>query len=219
MTDPVATRIALVRHCDVENPGQVIYGHLPNFGLSAKGVRQAEALGRYFAGRRVPRIYASPLERAQQTARIIAAHLEGTEIVTTEELVEAEFGRYLQGVPVKQIPVRRPLWWLHMLLPGLLPGDETVGQMAARLDRPIHRLLADFPGEGGIAISHGDPIQAFWIRHQKRHRWALHRLQCAKGGLLELDYRGTTLDRITYVPPDRHPRPTAEGAEAETSHA
>jgi broad specificity phosphatase PhoE len=100
-----------------------------------------------------------------------------------------------------------------MVVPGLLPGDETVGAMAQRVDSPIHQLLADFPAEGGIAISHGDPIQAFWIRHQRRPRWALHRLQCAKGGLLELDYTSSELRDITYVPPESHPLLTAERRE------
>src|SRR3981189_3641207 len=94
VSEPVRTTLHLVRHCDVENPEGVLYGHLPGFRLSEKGVRQAHALGEFFAERPVREIYASPLERAQQTAHIIASYFENVPVVTTPELVEARFGLY-----------------------------------------------------------------------------------------------------------------------------
>ena len=208
---PVRTRLYLCRHCDVANPGKVLYGYLPGFGLSDKGLCQAEAMGRYLAGRPIRRIYTSPLERAEQTSAIVSHHLDQVEVVPDADLIEARFSLYLQGVPAKQIPWRRPLWWIHLLWPGLLRRDETVAEMAGRIDRPLARLLADFPGESGVCVSHGDPIQAFWIRFRRRPPWALHRLQCAKGALLILDYEDARLTRITYVSPERiaasHPSP------------
>jgi broad specificity phosphatase PhoE len=199
----VSTRLHLVRHCDVRNPKGVLYGHLPDFPLSEKGVLQAHALGRYFVGTRARQIYSSPLERARQTAEIIASYLDGVPITYTDDLIETRFGLYLQGIPPKQVPWRRPLWLIHMVWPGLLRNDETVAGLAARVRRPLMRLLADHPGDGGICVSHGDPIQGFWVNSEKRPFYALHRLQCAKGGLLELDYDGETLEHLTYVSPAR----------------
>jgi broad specificity phosphatase PhoE len=65
------------------------------------------------------------------------------------------------------------------------------------------RLLADHPGDGGICVSHGDPIQGFWVTEEGRPRYALHRLQCAKGGLLQLDYEADALRRLAYLSPTR----------------
>jgi broad specificity phosphatase PhoE len=200
---PISTRLHLVRHCDVRNPDGVLYGHLPNFPLSEKGVKQAHALGRYFAGTKVRQIYSSPLERARQTSEIIASYLDSVPITYTDDLIETRFGLYLQGIPPKQVPWRRPLWLIHMVWPGLLGNDESVASLAARVRRPLVRLLADHPGDGGICVSHGDPIQGFWVASEGRPRYALHRLQCAKGGLLELDYDGDALRRLTYLPPLR----------------
>lgn len=200
---PVSTRLHLVRHCDVRNPDGVLYGHLPNFPLSEKGVKQAHALGRYFASTRVRQIYSSPLERARQTSEIIASYLDGVPITYTDDLIETRFGLYLQGIPPKQVPWRRPLWLIHMVWPGLLRNDESVAALAARVRRPLMRLLADHPGDGGICVSHGDPIQGFWVNSESRPRYALHRLQCAKGGLLELDYDGEALKKLTYLSPAR----------------
>ena len=201
--DPASTRLHLVRHCDVRNPDGVLYGHLPDFPLSEKGVKQAHALGRFFARTKARQIYSSPLERARQTSEIIASHLNSASITYTDDLIETRFGLYLQGVPPKQVPWRRPLWLIHMVLPGLLSNDECVDALAARVRRPLMRLLADHPGEGGICVSHGDPIQGFWVTAEHRPKYALHRLQCAKGGLLELDYEGEELRRLAYLPPAR----------------
>jgi broad specificity phosphatase PhoE len=199
---PASTRLHLVRHCDVRNPEGVLYGHLPDFPLSEKGVRQAHALGRYFAKSTARQIYSSPLERARQTAEIIASYLP-VPITYTDDLIETRFGLYLQGIPPKQVPWRRPLWLIHMIWPGLLGNDESVAELSARIRRPLMRLLADHPGEGGICVSHGDPIQGFWVAAQRRPRYALHRLQCAKGGLLQLDYEGDELQRLAYLSPAR----------------
>ncbi len=201
MSSEPLTRVFLARHCDVRNPHGVLYGHLPDFPLSAKGVRQAHSLGRRLARTSARQIHASPLLRAQQTAEIVAGHLPGASITTTDDLIEARFGHYLEGVKPKQVPWKRPLWMIHMIWPGALPIDEGVGTMATRVERPIRRILASAPERGGICVSHGDPIQAFWVRSTGRPPWALHRLQCAKGGMLELDYVGAVLSRTVYRPP------------------
>jgi broad specificity phosphatase PhoE len=213
---PTSTRVQLIRHCDVRNPRGVLYGHLPGFPLSEKGVRQAHALGRQLATNGARHIYTSPLERALQTAEIIAGHIPGSTVTTTDDLIEARFGLYLQGVRPAHVPWRRPLWMIHMVWPGLLPNDESVDEMADRVERPIRRILATTLGEGGICVSHGDPIQAFWVRSEGRPAWALHRLQCAKGGRLELDYVDGALTRTTYCPPlsDEIDAPVSSQSEA-----
>lgn len=209
MPPTTSARVFLARHCDVHNPRGVLYGHLPSFPLSEKGVRQAHEQGEYLATTGVTVIEASPLLRAQQTAQIIAEHIPGATIATSADLVEARFGHYLEGIRPPQVPWRRPLWMVHMLWPGILPNDETVGAMAGRVQRSIDRVLERSDGAGGILVSHGDPIQAFWVRSAGRPAWALHRLQCAKGGMLVLDYAAGTLTNIAYRPPRPDPSPAA----------
>jgi broad specificity phosphatase PhoE len=209
VSQPTSTRVYLARHCDVRNPHGVLYGHLPGFPLSEKGVRQAHDLGRRLATTSARQIYSSPLERAVQTAEIISSHIPGSTVTLTDDLVEARFGRYLQGIRPPQVPWRRPLWMIHMVWPGLLPNDERVSDMATRVERPIRRLLAAHPADGGICVSHGDPIQAFWVRSAGRPPWALHRLQCAKGGMLELDYADGMLTSTVYRPPSAGGEPVA----------
>src|SRR6202011_3052125 len=75
------TVIHLVRHAEVENPDNIWYGHLEGFPLSAVGRQTAEALGEFFASHPLAAIYASPLERAQETAGAIA-RARGLEVIT-----------------------------------------------------------------------------------------------------------------------------------------
>lgn len=201
MVGSPSTRVYLARHCDVRNPQGLLYGHLPDFPLSERGVAQAHALGDHLAQRGIRRVVSSPLLRARQTAEIIAEHLQNPEVQTSDDLIEARFGLYLQGVRPQDVPWRRPLWLIHMAWPGLLPNDESVAAMAARVERAVGQLLDAEPDQGGVLVSHGDPIQAFWVAAEGRRPWALHRLQCAKGGMLELDYAGRRLTATRYQPP------------------
>jgi len=202
--DQRRTTCYLVRHCDVENPNRVIYGHLPNFGLSEKGRRQGRILGRFFQALPVRAIYSSPLQRALETAALIEESFQPPlPLLERPGLVEAEFGRYLQGTRYQDIIWRRPKWLLHMLWPGLAPGDESMAAMYRRVSRTIAEGLEAHPGEAFICISHGDPIQAFWATVDRRPPWALHRLQCAKGGLLQLEYQGRDLVHKQYLAPEQ----------------
>ena len=90
----------------------------PTSRSARRASQQAHALGRYFAATTVPQIYSSPLERARQTAEIIASYLDSVPITYTDDLIETRFGLYLQGVPPKQVPWRRPLWFVHMVVAG-----------------------------------------------------------------------------------------------------
>ena len=66
------TTVHLLRHGEVHNPGKVLYGRLPGFRLSTAGEAMAVAAAEWFAGHDVTHLVASPLERAQQTARPLA---------------------------------------------------------------------------------------------------------------------------------------------------
>ncbi|HME18086.1 MAG TPA: histidine phosphatase family protein, partial [Mycobacterium sp.] len=82
------TRIHLVRHGEVHNPEGVLYGRLPGFRLSDKGIRQAQAVADALAGRDIVALIASPLQRAQETAAPIAARHD-LPVGTDPDLIES----------------------------------------------------------------------------------------------------------------------------------
>jgi len=96
-----------MRHADVENPHRVLYGYLPGFPLSALGRSQATAVGQSLRNSGIRRIVHSPLDRARETAELVNAQLPTpVPLIPEPALREAEIGRYLQGVPYWQIPIR-----------------------------------------------------------------------------------------------------------------
>src|SRR5438128_1912666 len=80
--------IYLVRHGDVHNPKQVLYGRIPGFDLSQLGKQQAARLGKHLSAKPITAVYASPLERTRQTAAIVTSFLPSIPVVYDERLLE-----------------------------------------------------------------------------------------------------------------------------------
>ena len=200
------TRIYLIRHADVENPNKLLYGHLDGFDLSALGRAQATAIGDRLRNEDVSRIVHSPLARAVETAGLINERLaEPADLESDPELREAEFSRYLQGLPYWQIPLRRPLWFVHKAKRGIVPGDESIDRMGGRILSVVRRVAREHPGETMAVVSHADPINAAWILldgrpHNERE---MYRKTVDKAGMLVVDMDGDKPVRWEYVPPPK----------------
>ncbi len=211
----VPTRLYLIRHADVENPNKVLYGHLDGFQLSALGRAQAAALGDRLRTEDLSRIVSSPLARAVETARLINERLTRPAVLETDaELREAEFSRYLQGLPYWQVPLRRPLWFVHKARRGLVPGDESVDKLGGRILEVIRRLAREHPGETMAVVSHADPINAAWILldgrpHNERE---MYRKSVDKAGMLRIEMDGETPVSWEYEPPPVVAKPASAAA-------
>jgi broad specificity phosphatase PhoE len=211
------TRVYLIRHADVENPKRVLYGHLDGFPLSERGRAQATEVGRRLRDRGIRRILHSPLERAEETARLIGEQLpQPVPLIPEPALLEAEFGRYLQGVPYWQIPVRRPLWLVHKARRGLLPGDEALERMGGRVVDVALRVAREHPDEASALVSHADPLQAAWVVLDDRPRTEreLYRKPVDRAGVLEVDVEDGRVVSVNYVAP---PRTATAGAQPAAS--
>jgi broad specificity phosphatase PhoE len=201
-----STRVYLIRHADVENPRRLLYGHLEGFQLSGLGRAQALAVGESLRSENVKRIVHSPLARAVETSELINSKLDPPAILEADpELREAEFSRYLQGLPYWHIPLRRPLWFVHKARRGLVPGDESVERMGGRILDVVRRIVREHPGDTMAAVSHADPLQAAWILldgrpHNERE---MYRKVVDKAGMLLLEMDGEKPVSWEYVPPPK----------------
>jgi broad specificity phosphatase PhoE len=211
----VKTRLYLVRHADVENPHKLLYGHLDGFDLSALGRAQAAAVGERLATEDVRRIVHSPLARAAETARLINERLPRPAILEADpDLREAEFSRYLQGLPYWQVPLRRPLWFVHKARRGLVPGDESIEKLGGRVLDVARRMAREHAGETMAVVSHADPLNAAWIlldgrAHNERE---MYRKSIDKAGMLKLELDGETPATWEYIPPPQMAKPASEAA-------
>ncbi len=200
------TTVYLVRHSDVENPQNVLYGHLDGFPLSELGRRRAEALAERLAGSGIRRLVSSPLERARETAGIIAGGLpEPVEVEIDPALREAEFSRYLQGVRFWMIPLLRPRWYLHKMRRGMMPGDEAIADLGGRVLEVARRVAAETPDRTSALVSHADPLQAAWILLEGRphNEVEMYRRAVDRAGVLKVDFENGEPVAWEYQPPPR----------------
>ena len=200
------TTVYLVRHSDVENPQNVLYGHLDGFPLSELGRRRAEALAERLAGSGIRRLVSSPLERARETAGIIARGLpEPVEVEIDPALREAEFSRYLQGVRFWMIPLLRPRWYLHKMRRGMMPGDEAIADLGGRVLEVARRVAAETPDRTSALVSHADPLQAAWILLDGRphSEVEMYRRAVDRAGVLKVDFENGEPVAWEYQPPPR----------------
>ncbi|HKB33820.1 MAG TPA: histidine phosphatase family protein [Candidatus Dormibacteraeota bacterium] len=209
------TRLYLIRHADVQNPNRVLYGHLDGFDLSALGRLQSAAVGDRLRDEDVKRIVHSPLARAAETAQLINERLARSAVLESDvDLREAEFSRYLQGLPYWQVPLRRPLWFVHKAKRGLVPGDESVDRLGGRVLAVARRMARERPGETQAIVSHADPLNAAWIlldgrAHNERE---MYRKSVDKAGMLRVDMDGETPQTWEYIPPPAVANPTTAAA-------
>lgn len=159
-TPPKPTVVLFVRHGQTPTTGKKLPGRAPGLHLAEKGVRQAEAAGsRIAALGKAKAIYASPMERTQETAAPIAKACK-LRVRTHKGLIEADFGQWTG----KNLSALRklPEWTTVQNYPSgfRFPGGESFPEMQTRMTGAITELVAKHPGETIVAVSHADTIKA-----------------------------------------------------------
>lgn len=146
-----ATRLLLVRHAEVDNARQVLYGRLPRFALSRAGRLRAGRLAQTLAHEPVAAIYSSPLLRARQTAEAIAHHHPAAARHVSTLLQEVRSA--WEGTPLASFAAGFSTYDDRRA-----PDDEAMADIAARMLRFVARVGRRHPGTCVVAVSHGDPI-------------------------------------------------------------
>lgn len=145
------TQIHLVRHGDVHNPQKILYGRLPRFRLSKKGIRQARSAGDRLSGHPVAAVFSSPLLRARQTAAEILNHHPHLDLHISSLLNEVR--TIYEGRPGVEIDARDGDLYSGVAAPFEQPVD-----IVGRLQRFLIRMRSQYPGRQVVAVTHGDII-------------------------------------------------------------
>lgn len=156
-----ASRVHLVRHGEVNNPNRVLYGRLDGFGLTKRGHDMAEMVARYFADRKVSRVVASPLLRAQQTAAPIA-NSGGVSVETDQRVIEGT--NIFQGTTVSaKTLLQRPAVWPKLWNPWRPSWGEAYTAILARMLEAIDDAHTSVDQGEVVIVSHQLPI---WMVHR-----------------------------------------------------
>ena len=126
--------------------------------LSEAGHAQAAHLAAYLADETVHAIYASPLQRARQTAAPVAARL-GLPIVIEDAV--AEYDRNSDTyIPVEELKATNHPMWQEMLNGGGFDGNDPA-EFQALVVEAVERLIAAHPGQTIAVVCHGGVINAY----------------------------------------------------------
>ncbi len=157
-----ADLIHLVRHGEVFNPDHVLYGRLENFGLSELGERMAKESADSKVGHPITRLYASPLQRTQESAAPWSKNF-GLDIHTDDRLIEPwnDF-EGTAGFGAKAL--RNPRLWPKLRNPFKPSWGEPYVSIAARMLEVIEFAWNETESGEVALVSHQLPI---WMVHQK----------------------------------------------------
>ena len=206
------TIVHLVRHGEVENPRQVLYGRLPGYHLSADGRMMAKAAAGFLAGRDVTVLLTSPLERAQETAEPIAEEFGLTPVIE-ERLIEP--WNHFEGMTfgVGDGSLRQPRHWPHLVNPLRPSWGEPYRSVADRMLAACLDAARAASGHEAVCVSHQLPIWMARRAAEGRRLWHHPaRRQCALGSVTSLTYTGGRVTAVSYAEPSAPARRGVAGA-------
>jgi probable phosphomutase (TIGR03848 family) len=182
------TLVLLVRHGQTATTGRVLPGRAPGLHLSDDGRRQADAAAQRIAKlKRVSAIYASPLERARETALPIA-RARGLALRIERGLLELDVGGWT-GARLDRLS-KRPEWSTVQRYPSgfRFPDGESFVEMQARMTATLAQLVDRHRGQVVVAVSHADPIKAALAQALGMHLDLFQRLAVAPGSITTIAY-------------------------------
>ena len=185
-----ATTILLVRHGQTPTTGRLLPGQAPGLHLSDDGRKQAEAAAARIAKlKSVSAIYASPLERARETALPIA-RVRDLAVRIERGLMDLDVGRWT-GERLDRVS-KRPEWSTVQRNPSgfRFPDGESFMEMQTRMADTLVRLVERHRGGVVVAVSHADPIKAALAHALGMHLDLFQRLNVAPGSITTIAYSG-----------------------------
>lgn len=128
-----------------------------NAPLNDTGRQQAKEAREKVSSVKFDAVYASPLDRAIETASIIGG-VDRSKIIVDERIIEADFGKY----DMKSYYRMGPLMTLYWALPELFPAPKTVETIKSMVSRSSSFLseLEKKDYENVLVVCHGGIIRA-----------------------------------------------------------
>ena len=202
------TIVHLLRHGEVDNPRGVLYGRLPGYHLSERGRGMALAASDFFAQRSVVSVFASPLERAVETATPVAERL-GLPVVTDGRLIES--ANQFEG---QSHALRNPANWRYLLNPFEPSWGEPYPEVVARMMAMVVVARQAAAGREAVCVSHQMPIWVTRLHVEGRHYWHNPaRRECALGSVTSFRFEDAAITGVSYAVPTPRMIPDIDAAQ------
>ena len=127
--------------------------------LAAEGLKQADLMAHYLSSEKLHAIYASPMQRAQQTAQPLAS-VQGLSITTVDGVAEYDKNSN-QYVPVEELKAKNDPRWQEMLRGEWTSTDETEDEFIKRIVDSVEEIIANHASQRVAIVCHGGVINAY----------------------------------------------------------
>ena len=195
----MTTRVFLVRHGATELSSEDRFAGAVDVLLSDTGRNQARMLGDRLAHEKVAAVYASPMKRTVETARLIAAPA-GLDVVTVDAVREIAHGRW-EGktrADVEQEFADEYGKWEEDPYTFAPDGGESGLQVTARALPALLELVQRHDGKRFVVVSHKATIRLLLSSllgfDPRRYR---DRLDQSPAALNILDFKDVAHARLT----------------------
>ena len=197
-----ADRIHLIRHGEVHNPGQVLYGRLPHFRLSERGHEMAELAAKTLKAdkRPISALIASPLLRTRESAEHVQ-DLLGLELVTDQRVIEPYNIFEGRKLSAKHIALRPHLVY-HLRNPNKPTGGEPYEAVLARMLEAIRQANESVLDGDVVIVTHQLPIvmvqrhlAGLSLAHNPKKR------KCSLSSITSLEIRNGRITQVDYREP------------------
>lgn len=157
------TLLYLIRHARSTWNAEGRWQGQANPPLDELGWKQAEALAGRLRGETFAAVYSSPLDRARQTAELLA-RAQGLAVAVDDRLKERNVGAW-SGLTEAEVRERYPEflrgdWWREGP-----PGGESQAALTERTVAALGHILAAHPEDTVAVVSHGGSLNAYLL-HQ-----------------------------------------------------
>lgn len=155
------TKVLLIRHGETEWNVLGKFQGGKDINLSENGFKQAEILSERYK-KSFDYIYASPLKRAFETAKILASS-SGKEPLLANNLREISFGEW-EGLTLKEIEENYSeefkIWKTDKIEAPIVGGDLSIKKASLRAANNIMEIVKAHKGSTIAIVAHGGIIKA-----------------------------------------------------------
>jgi probable phosphomutase (TIGR03848 family) len=187
---PKSTLIIMVRHGKTPSTGKLLPGRAKGLHLSDIGKQEALDVAQRLGNlKNVSAIYASPLERARETAAP-TAKLLNQKVIINKGLFECDFGDWT-GKELSNL-MKLPEWSTVQRAPSTFrfPNGESFTQMQTRMTSTLDALRVKHSGGTVICFSHADPINAAVAHAMGTHLDLFQRIVISTCSVSAVSYSG-----------------------------
>jgi broad specificity phosphatase PhoE len=192
--DPSVASLWLLRHAEVEQKYQRVFGGRIDMELSPRGQLQAARLSEYLKCHSFDAIYASPMRRVQQTLQPMLQNRFPSPIITSD-FREVDFGDWT-GHTWEEVEERfgvSAFTWLNQLEVDGIRNAESAIKLRERVQPALEDVLRSHGGEQVAIFCHGGVIRMILA--------ILFRLPFASMDMFEIEYASATQIRFQMGKP------------------